>query len=106
MTPKQKSALEAIQKLTVDGVPPSYEELMLHLGLASKAPVHRLLHQLQDRGIIRIEPHKARAIRIIDEDAERIPFDRIAEAVFILIRNRQPVSVADIRKAVVEAVML
>jgi SOS-response transcriptional repressor LexA len=41
---------------------PTYSEIMVALGLASKASVHRLVLDLEERGYIRRAPGKARAI--------------------------------------------
>lgn len=53
MTPKQRETLDAIKRLTVDGVGPSFEELMLHLGLKSKNQVFQRIKKLEAGGYLR-----------------------------------------------------
>lgn len=60
-------ALDAIRRLTVGRVPPSYLELQADLGLSSKSAVHRLLNTMKDRGLIEFEYGRHRSIRIVDE---------------------------------------
>lgn len=47
------------------GIPPSFDEMKRHLGLASKSAVHRIISALEERGYIRRLPHRARTIEII-----------------------------------------
>src|SRR3569833_2311122 len=67
-TPRMAECLKAIRKLTVDGVPPSYEQLRIALGLASKSGIHRLVGQLRERGLIEHERGAGRSIALIEED--------------------------------------
>lgn len=52
ITYRQRETLDAIKRLTVDGVPPTYQALADELGLVSKGSVHRLVGQLTERGFI------------------------------------------------------
>lgn len=66
LTNRQKDLLLFIQKrLRDDGVAPSFEEMKDALSLRSKAPVHRLMSSLEERGFIRRLPHRARAVEIV-----------------------------------------
>jgi SOS-response transcriptional repressor LexA len=65
LTQPQRACLTAIQFLTEDGVPPTYDQLASALGLASRSGVHRLLHQLKDRGLVTFEPRRAQSIRVL-----------------------------------------
>jgi repressor LexA len=67
LTPVQAKCLDAIKRLTRDGMPPSYEELQRALGLRSKSNVHRLIHALEARGAITLKPESARSIRVLDD---------------------------------------
>jgi SOS-response transcriptional repressor LexA len=49
-------------------VAPSLDELRIALGLSSKAPVHRLLKQLEAKGKIRRLPGRARAIEVAPDE--------------------------------------
>lgn len=107
MTPQQKRLLDAIEELTVEGVSPSYEQLMERLGLASKSGVHRLVQALKERGVLSDIPGRARSLSIVTRQAESVPFDRMAEAALrhVLLRNRYGLapSVASTRAAMVKA---
>jgi repressor LexA len=66
LTKKQHQLLLLINhRLADDGVPPSFEEMKLALGLRSKSGVHRLITGLEERGFIRRIPHRARALEVL-----------------------------------------
>jgi len=66
LTEKQRDLLLLIDKrIKADGVPPSYDEMKDHLGLASKSGIHRLITALEERGFIRRLPNKARALEVV-----------------------------------------
>ena len=67
LTPKQRKLLDFIAEYQCDhrGDSPSFEEMAAGLGLASKAPVHRLLEGMEERGAIVRDRRRARAIRIV-----------------------------------------
>lgn len=67
LTQRQADCLAAIGRLTVDGVPPSFNELADDLGLKSKSGIHRLLSGLQARGRLTWRPHAARSIYLLEE---------------------------------------
>ncbi|MCB9980880.1 MAG: transcriptional repressor LexA [Rhodospirillales bacterium] len=65
LTKKQRDLLLFIhQRLSVDDVPPSFEEMKDALGLKSKSGIHRLISGLEERGYIERMPHRARALEI------------------------------------------
>jgi repressor LexA len=66
LTKKQLDLLEFIHKrVQRDGVPPSFDEMKVALGLRSKSGIHRLITALEERGFIRRLAHRARAIEIL-----------------------------------------
>ncbi|MCB2102317.1 MAG: transcriptional repressor LexA [Rhodobacterales bacterium] len=66
LTRKQYELLVFIdQRLSEDGVSPSFEEMKEALGLKSKSGVHRLITGLEERGFIRRLPHRARALEVL-----------------------------------------
>ena len=66
LTRKQKELLILIRdRLAVDGVPPSFDEMKDALGLRSKSGIHRLITGLEERGFITRLPHRARALEIV-----------------------------------------
>ena len=67
LTTAQADCLRAIRDLTFDGVPPTLEELRVHLGLSSKGGVHALLVELRDRGAVQWRPRSPRSL-VVTED--------------------------------------
>ena len=66
LTAKQISLLRFIHdRISRDGVPPSFEEMKAALDLRSKSGIHRLITALEERGFIRRLPHRARALEVI-----------------------------------------
>ncbi|MDR3450421.1 MAG: transcriptional repressor LexA [Alphaproteobacteria bacterium] len=66
LTRKQKELLLLIRdRLAIDGVPPSFDEMKEALGLKSKSGIHRLITGLEERGFIKRLPHRARALEIL-----------------------------------------
>jgi repressor LexA len=66
LTRKQYDLLHFIHdRLRLDGVPPSFDEMKEALDLRSKSGIHRLITALEERGFIRRLAHRARAIEII-----------------------------------------
>jgi SOS-response transcriptional repressor LexA len=62
------------------GISPSLYEMMEPLEVASKASVHRVLTELEQRGFIRRFPKRPRSIEIVDRfaTAESIVLRRVA----------------------------
>lgn len=67
LTPPQADALNAIRKLSRGGVGPSFEEMKVELGVASRSYAFRLVHALKERGMVTFIPNKSRSIRIVGE---------------------------------------
>ena len=66
LTAHQKRVHEYLASFIAQhGIAPSYDEIQAHLGLASKSSVHRVIHELEERGAIQRLPNRARAITII-----------------------------------------
>ena len=66
LTRKQHELLMLInERLQIDGVPPSFDEMKDALGLKSKSGVHRLVSALEERGFLRRLHHRARALEVI-----------------------------------------
>ena len=66
LTRKQLELLDFIKnRMDVDGVPPSFDEMKDALDLRSKSGIHRLITALEERGFIRRLAHRARALEII-----------------------------------------
>lgn len=68
LTPRQQQILEFIRGYSeAKGFAPSLQEIQSHLGLASVATVHKHVKNLQDRGALRREFHRSRALEVVDE---------------------------------------
>ncbi len=66
LTRKQYELLAFIDdRLQARGVPPSYDEMKVALGLRSKSGIHRLISALEERGFLRRLPHRARALEVL-----------------------------------------
>jgi repressor LexA len=69
LTTRQKEILDYLQKhLKQYGYPPSVREIGQALGLSSSSTVHVHLTNLEDKGWIRRDPSKPRAIEILVDD--------------------------------------
>jgi len=66
LTRKQHELLAFIdERLRVEGVSPSFEEMKDAINLSSKSGIHRLLTALVERGFVRRIAHRARALEVI-----------------------------------------
>jgi repressor LexA len=66
LTEKQHELLKYIyQRVTENGISPSYDEMKLAVNLHSKSGIHRLVNALEERGYIRRLPNRARALEIL-----------------------------------------
>lgn len=77
LTSRQADCLDAIRRLTLDGTPPSFNELAADLGLKSKSGIHRLLSGLQARGFITWRPHSARSIQLLADEVSPARLNRL-----------------------------
>ncbi len=68
LTPIQLELLHFL-KLFIDeyGYPPSIREISKALTLRSNSTAHYHLHQLSEKGYVRVDPYKQRAIVILPE---------------------------------------
>lgn len=66
LTRKQFQLLQLIdQHIRASGFAPSFEEMRAALGLRSKSGVHRLITALEERGFLRRQRHRARALEVL-----------------------------------------
>ena len=54
------------------GISPSYQTIALGLGMKSKANIHRIVHKLQEDGLLSIRPYKFNSIKLIDRSAREM----------------------------------
>ncbi|MGL4346144.1 MAG: transcriptional repressor LexA [Cellulosilyticaceae bacterium] len=69
LSEKQEQILSFLkQVLKAQGYPPSVREICLAVGLKSTSTVHSHLNKLEEKGFIRRDPTKPRAIEILDNE--------------------------------------
>ncbi|HZK24075.1 MAG TPA: transcriptional repressor LexA [Oscillospiraceae bacterium] len=69
LTPRQKQILEYIkQEVKTKNYPPSVREIGEAVGLSSSSTVHAHLAKLEEKGLIRRDPSKPRAIALLEDD--------------------------------------
>lgn len=67
LTDRQRNIINAIQNnIKIHGFPPSFREIGEVVGLRSPSSVKHQLRTLEDKGILRINANKGRAIEILD----------------------------------------
>lgn len=71
LTKRQGDAFAFIKTYveTHDGVSPSFDEIRIGIGIASKGRVAEMVAALEERGLIRRLPHRARSIAIVEARA-------------------------------------
>ena len=73
MTPKQKLVLDFVQTyIKIKGFSPSYADIAQGLSLKSKSNIHRVIHILQDEGLLVIKPHKFNSIKLLDKTVKGV----------------------------------
>jgi repressor LexA len=73
MTPKQKLVLDFIELyIKMKGYAPSYLNIAQGLGMRSKSNIHRLVHELEAEGHIKIKPHLVRSIKLSDKSVDHM----------------------------------
>jgi repressor LexA len=79
LTERQKQILDYIrEKIRVSGYPPSVREIGQAVGLRSSSTVHTHLVQLEEKGFVKKDPTKPRAIIPVDLDSGLNISDTIA----------------------------
>ncbi|SET38854.1 repressor LexA [Salinibacillus kushneri] len=75
LSKRQEAILEYIkEQVTAKGYPPSVREIAQAVGLASSSTVHGHLSRLEEKGFIRRDPTKPRAIEVLElEEAQNVP---------------------------------
>lgn len=77
LSPRQRQVLEFIDaEVRRRGYPPSVREIGEAVGLASPSTVHAHLSALQDKGFLRRDPSKPRAIELSYEPMSTSPVER------------------------------
>lgn len=73
LTKRQSEIYDYIKKIVqTKGYPPSVREIGEAVGLASSSTVHGHLSRLEEKGYIRRDPTKPRAIEIVSEQLDEV----------------------------------
>lgn len=73
MTERQRAVLEFIQAyIRMKGFAPSLQDVATGLGLRSKSNIHRVIHDLEDQGLLTLVPNKVRTIKLRDRSVEKM----------------------------------
>jgi len=71
LTPRQRQILEYIRReVKIKNYPPSVREIGEAVGLSSSSTVHAHLAKLEEKGFIRRDPSKPRAIELLREEPD------------------------------------
>lgn len=86
LTQPQAICLDAIERLTINGVAPTYSEITSATGISSKSRVCVLVGQLEQRGYVRRLPNRARSLEVV---RSRSPLARYSTAELISELDRR-----------------
>ena len=68
VTRRQQEILEFIREFTArQGYAPSHEEIQRRFDLGSPATVHKHLKNLEEKGLLRKQPHRSRSLELVEE---------------------------------------
>ncbi|MCB8816293.1 transcriptional repressor LexA [Desulfosporosinus shakirovi] len=80
LSQRQTNILEFIkQEIRKKGYPPAVREIGEAVGLLSSSTVHGHLQTLEDKGYIRRDPTKPRAIEILDSSSEALEMKKVVQ---------------------------
>ena len=69
LTPRQAAVLDFIKdKIAKDGYPPSVREICEAVHINSSSTAHAQIHALQQKGYLKLNPRKNRAMEVLDSD--------------------------------------
>ena len=73
MPQKHQLVLDFIRAyIKFHGISPSYQTIAMGLGMKSKANIHRIVHKLQEEGLLSIRPYKFNSIKLVDRSAREV----------------------------------
>ena len=58
--------------IKIHGAPPSYEIIAKGLGMRSRSNMHRIVHRLEEEGLLETRRYKYLSIRVVDRSVEEI----------------------------------
>ena len=73
MQPKHQLVFDFIKAyMRLHGVAPSYAVIAKGIGLKSKSNVHRIIHKLEEEGLVTVKPYKFNSIKIRDRSVREM----------------------------------
>lgn len=73
MTERQRLVLEFIQTyIKMKGFAPSMQDIATGLGMKSRSNIHRIVHSLEQQGLLVTTPHKVRTMKLKDRSVEEM----------------------------------
>jgi SOS-response transcriptional repressor LexA len=73
MQPKHQLVFDFIKAyLRLHGVAPSYAVIAKGIGLKSKSNIHRIIHKLEEEGLVTVKPYKFNSIKIRDRSVREM----------------------------------
>jgi SOS-response transcriptional repressor LexA len=73
MQPKHQLVFNFIKAyFRLHGVAPSYAVIAKGIGLKSKSNIHRIIHKLEDEGLVTVKPYKFNSIKIRDRSVREM----------------------------------
>jgi repressor LexA len=73
LTPRQELVLEFVHAyIKLKGYPPSYNNIAQGMKLKSRSNIHRLVHELRQKGYLKVQAHKFRSLRVADKGIKKI----------------------------------
>jgi repressor LexA len=73
MTERQMEVLRFIEDfIKYRGFSPSYADIARGLQLKSKSNIHRIIHNLKDRGLLKVQPNKIRSLVPVDKSVNKM----------------------------------
>jgi len=95
LTPRQRQILEYIQEYVATyGYPPSVREICAAVGLKSTSTVHGHLSRLENKGYLRRDPTKPRALELADRTSA-IPWELVSVPVVGNVTAGEPILAAE-----------
>ena len=73
MTERQRQVLEFIRVyVEMKGFAPSMQDIATGLGMKSRSNIHRVIHDLKKQGLLTLNAHKVRTLKLYDRSAKEV----------------------------------
>lgn len=87
-TPAMAAVMLAITKLTTDGVPPTYRQIMAETGIRSTGNLHQLLTRMRARGLVRWQDNCTRSLEVVAPAGGWARLERLSDVELHMLRVR------------------